>query len=205
MAGSCAGAVSVIFTYPLDVIRTRIASQNFAGPRPYNGVVDALTKMAKYERSALYKGIVPTLYGILPYAGINFMVYGTIKSKYREHFRKEPGAVINFCTGAVSGCLSQTICYPLDVVRRRMQVEGFIEFVNHPIESFVSGKRPVSPDPEKRRGIWKMMVDISSKEGLIKGLFKGVTINFIKTPIAIAISFVVYDKWKTIVGSGKPL
>jgi solute carrier family 25 protein 16 len=61
---------AVLLTYPLDVVRTRLAFQ-VAGETFYAGIVDALRVMVTREGGvpALYKGIVPTMLGMAPYAG----------------------------------------------------------------------------------------------------------------------------------------
>ena len=66
-----AGMTAVLLTYPLDVIRARLAFQ-VAGEVIYTGVVDAFRVMITREGGfrALYKGIVPTMIGMAPYAGL---------------------------------------------------------------------------------------------------------------------------------------
>ena len=61
----------MILTYPLDVIRARLAFQ-CAGEILYTGVFDAFRVMVTQEGGvrALYKGIVPTMIGMAPYAGL---------------------------------------------------------------------------------------------------------------------------------------
>lgn len=61
---------AVIFTYPLDVIRARLAFQ-VAGETFYTGIYDAFRVMLTQEGGlrALYRGIVPTMLGMAPYAG----------------------------------------------------------------------------------------------------------------------------------------
>lgn len=60
----------MLFTYPLDVIRARLAFQ-VAGDEMYRGIRHAFHTMVTKEGGvrALYKGIVPTLLGMAPYAG----------------------------------------------------------------------------------------------------------------------------------------
>lgn len=88
----------------------------------------------------LYRGIGPTLSGIAPYVGINFAVYETIKSYVivtyvPESFSLVHGpasvadaylpAYIKLACGCMSGATAQSLTYPLDVLRRRMQMKGF--------------------------------------------------------------------------------
>lgn len=71
---------------------------------------------------------------------------------------------------------SSIVTYPLDVVRRRMQTAGFLDH-----------------DPKfVPRSIIGTISYIYKTEGL-RGNFKGVTMNWIKGPIAVGVSFTVYD------------
>jgi len=73
--GAMAGITSVTFTYPLDIVRTRLSIQSasFAelGERPKElpGMWQTLKMMWKNEGgiTALYRGIVPTVAGVAPY------------------------------------------------------------------------------------------------------------------------------------------
>lgn len=62
----------------------------------------------------------PSLYGILPYAGLKFYFYEEMKSHVLEEHKKD--IAIKLACGSVAGLLGQTFTYPLDVVRRQMQV-----------------------------------------------------------------------------------
>ncbi|XP_057785372.1 uncharacterized protein LOC131002895 [Salvia miltiorrhiza] len=65
-------------------------------------------------------GSGPTLIGILPYAGLKFYVYEELKRHVPEEHQKS--IVMRLSCGAIAGVLGQTLTYPLDVVRRQMQV-----------------------------------------------------------------------------------
>lgn len=68
----------------------------------------------------------PTLTGILPYAGLKFYVYEKLKSHVPEEHQSS--IVMRLSCGALAGLLGQTFTYPLDVVRRQMQVLFLIIF-----------------------------------------------------------------------------
>lgn len=75
MCGGVAGITSVVFTYPLDIVRTRLSIQSasFAelGERPKElpGMWATLRRMYKTEGGikALYRGMIPTVAGVAPY------------------------------------------------------------------------------------------------------------------------------------------
>jgi len=75
VCGGMAGVTSVTFTYPLDIVRTRLSIQSasFAqlGSRPTKllGMWETMVLMYKTEGGflALYRGIIPTVTGVAPY------------------------------------------------------------------------------------------------------------------------------------------
>lgn len=77
VCGGIAGITSVFFTYPLDIVRTRLSihSASFAElgdkPKELPGMWTTLVQMYKTEGgvNALYRGIVPTVAGVAPYVG----------------------------------------------------------------------------------------------------------------------------------------
>lgn len=73
VAGSVAGSVSQTVIYPLEVLKTRLCLRKTG---QYRGAVDAAIKIFKSEgMRAFYRGYVPNLLGIIPYAGIDLAVY----------------------------------------------------------------------------------------------------------------------------------
>jgi solute carrier family 25 protein 16 len=55
-----------------------------------------------------------------PYAGLKFYFYEEMKRHVPEEHKKD--IVVKMVCGSVAGLLGQTFTYPLDVVRRQMQV-----------------------------------------------------------------------------------
>lgn len=75
-AGSIAGGISQSVIYPLEVLKTRLALRMTG---EYAGFVDAAKKIySQAGIKAFYRGYVPNLIGILPYAGIDLAVYEVI-------------------------------------------------------------------------------------------------------------------------------
>lgn len=64
-------------TYPYQVVRSRLQDQH----RSYNGIVDVLQKIYRYEGLwAFYKGLTPNLLRVTPACCITFVVYENIIS-----------------------------------------------------------------------------------------------------------------------------
>lgn len=79
LCGGAAGITSVTFTYPLDIVRTRLSIQSasFAVLKGTTreklpGMWATLMTMYKTEGGilALYRGITPTVAGVAPYVWI---------------------------------------------------------------------------------------------------------------------------------------
>ena len=152
VCGSMAGITAVTFTYPLDVIRSRLAFQ-FKGEKFYTGIIDSIRKIyaEKYSITSFYRGYLITILGMIPYAGLSFTSFERIKMfmlknkypmltaesdniKHKDEFHTEskskyydltvPGKLI---CGGITAVVAQTITYPLDVVRRHMQLVTMLE------------------------------------------------------------------------------
>lgn len=181
------GTVSVFGTYPLDLIRAKLAFQVHS--RKYRGLWHTLAKTYVKEGGfkGLYRGFGPTVFGIIPYAGVSFFCYDTLKASYLSSTGKDsmPG-YMRLMVGGLSGAIAQTASYPLDVVRRRMQVEGLSE----------DGAAPKNA-PRIYTSTLKSFRIILQKEG-IKGLFIGLSINYIKVAPTVGISFATYEYMKKV-------
>ncbi|XP_037303136.1 mitochondrial coenzyme A transporter SLC25A42 isoform X2 [Manduca sexta] len=119
LAGSLAGVTSQSATYPLDLARARMAVTNAAEYRTLRAM---FSKVVREEGlRTLYRGYPATVLGVIPYAGVSFFTYDTLKHKYLDYFGREQGTIMNVIFGGTAGALAQTTSYPLDIVRRRMQ------------------------------------------------------------------------------------
>lgn len=74
----------------------------------------------------MFRGAGPTFLGILPYAGLSWMTFGTLKSAAAERTGRPVPAHVSLACGAAAGLVAQSATYPLDLVRRRMQTHGFM-------------------------------------------------------------------------------
>ncbi|XP_027362570.1 mitochondrial adenine nucleotide transporter ADNT1-like [Abrus precatorius] len=198
-AGACAGIIAMSATYPMDLVRGRLTVQTEASPRQYRGIFHALSTVFREEGPrALYKGWLPSVIGVIPYVGLNFSVYESLKDWF---IRSKPFGIaqdseLNVTTrlacGAVAGTVGQTVAYPLDVIRRRMQMGGWKDAA-----SVVAGE--VNSKVE-----YTGMVDAFRKTVQREGfgaLYKGLVPNSVKVVPSIAIAFVTYEKVKDMLGA----
>eukprot|EP00045_Choanoeca_perplexa_P004005 m.34883 g.34883 ORF g.34883 m.34883 type:complete len:250 (+) comp12349_c0_seq15:528-1277(+) len=187
LAGALAGATAVAVTYPLDLVRAQLAIQTRLKLK-HNGLGHALGSIWQLEGLAgLYRGLIPTLLGVVPYAGTSFYTYETIKLTLRRSSshhgsRTDPSAdedlssLERLVAGAFAGLIGQSVTYPLDVVRRRMQTDGV----------FAASRRPSAS---------ATLIQVVQQYGIL-GLYRGLVLNWIKGPIAVSISFTIFDYCK---------
>ncbi|CAH8335989.1 unnamed protein product [Eruca vesicaria subsp. sativa] len=198
-AGACAGIIAMSATYPMDMVRGRLTVQTDKSPYQYRGMVHALSTVLRQEGPrALYRGWLPSVIGVVPYVGLNFAVYESLKDYL---VKSKPFGIIDDDTseltvttrlacGAIAGTMGQTVAYPLDVVRRRMQMVGWKDASS----VITGGKAPIE---------YSGMVDAFRKTVRHEGfgaLYKGLVPNSVKVVPSIAIAFVTYEKVKDILG-----
>ncbi|KAI9043096.1 mitochondrial carrier [Aspergillus affinis] len=195
ISGSLAGAISTSCTYPFELVRVNLAVQiqrtslaAICNQIYHHGGSSSCSAVTNF-----YRGYVPALLGVVPYAGMSFLAHDLIGDWFRspalapymalappEHsphgstkqVRLTAGAEL--LSGGLAGLAAQTFCYPLEIIRRRMQVnrQGRI--------------------PETARIIFT--------ERGIRGFYVGLTIGFIKDVPTVAISFFVYDRLRWCLG-----
>lgn len=149
----------------------------------YSNYHSAFRLIVKHESVyALWNGLTPTLLGIVPYAGLSFATFGTLKSKYKERYGLERDrdvpTTIRLAFGGVAGLFAQSATYPLDIARRRMQV----------------GTAKHTPSIQYK-SVADALLRTYRTEGTA-GLYKGLSMNWLKGPIAVSVSFVVNDAIK---------
>jgi len=53
----------------------------------YDGMFDAFLKIVRDEGPAeLYRGLAPSLIGVIPYAATNYFAYDTLRKAYHKFF-----------------------------------------------------------------------------------------------------------------------
>ncbi|KAF9113988.1 hypothetical protein BGX27_000381 [Mortierella sp. AM989] len=209
VAGSMAGVTSVFFTYPLDLIRVRLAYETKASP--YIGLVRKIYNepagghhsgrmgfFPSLRISNFYRGFLCSVLGMIPYAGVSFFMHDvaqefcreflpwTLKSNQHrglpdrngDYSRPELRTVAELACGGIAGAVAQTSAYPLEVIRRKMQVAGAL-------------------DPKMFVGMWTTAKQLYIAKGM-RGFFIGLSIGYLKVTPMVAISFTVYERMKSL-------
>ncbi|KZF25592.1 mitochondrial carrier [Xylona heveae TC161] len=178
ISGAVAGGAATAATYPLDLLRTRFAAQGTE--RVYSTLRSGIRDIYHDEGIyGFYRGSVVGVGQILPYMGIFFAAY--------EQFRVTlsplnlPFGSADATAGMLASVIAKSGTYPLDTVRKRLQVQGPSR------EKYVYHNIPVY------KGTLGTIRAVLAKEG-IRGLYRGLTISLIKTSPASAIMLWTYER-----------
>ncbi|XP_068448659.1 mitochondrial adenyl nucleotide antiporter SLC25A23-like isoform X3 [Clinocottus analis] len=180
VAGSLAGATAQTAIYPMEVLKTRLTLRKTG---QYSGIADCAKQILKREGvTAFYKGYIPNLLSIVPYAGIDLAVYETLKFAWLNRNRglADPGVMVLVGCGAVSSTCGQLASYPLALIRTRMQAQDSVKGAPQP--SMLASLR-----------------SILTQEG-VAGLYRGISPNLLKVIPAVSVSYVVYEYTRIILG-----
>ncbi|CAE7490901.1 mcfP [Symbiodinium natans] len=184
-AGASAAVSATIATYPLDVIRTRIAGHLEAVPRyrNYSSAVHGILQIEGFR--GLFRGLSPTLLGIGPYGALSFSAFEFSKGKLRQWHGVSSDSDVPLhhllAAGSLSGASAQLLSYPIQTVRRRMQLP-------YPEELGAQGSLAYANIRDTFR-------QIHTTEGLV-ALYRGASIVWLKGPLTVGLAFGVNDMLK---------
>ena len=116
---------------------------------------------------AFYKGLVPSMAGIAPYIAVNFTTFDLLK--------ESNPAGGSFANAFIASTIATSICYPLDTVRRQMQLK------TSPYKTMASA-----------------LVGIFAKNG-IGGFYRGWLPNLVKNMPNSSIRLASYDGAKDLI------
>ena len=119
MAGGMAGLASQISIYPLETVKIRMMTEHLSKPSSGASIgmggarhsmiamsaFDVAKKMWKREGiRPFFRGLGPSLMGIVPYVSIDLTAYETFKNTYiRNTGNREPSPSVHLLCGATSG------------------------------------------------------------------------------------------------------
>jgi solute carrier family 25 phosphate transporter 23/24/25/41 len=182
VSGGLAGITAATATYPLDLVRTRLAAQRNA--IYYQGIEHTFRTICREEGIlGLYKGLGATLLGVGPSLAISFAAYETFKTFWLSHRPNDSNAVVSLGCGSLSGIVSSTATFPLDLVRRRMQLEG------------AGGRARVYTT-----GLFGTFKHIFKTEGM-RGLYRGIIPEYYKVVPGVGIAFMTFEELKKLLST----
>lgn len=153
---------------------------------------------------ALYKGLAPTLIGIAPYAALNFALYDLAK-KHLYAGERPQSTLANLAVGGLTGTVAATVCYPLDTVRRRMQMRG------HTYSGQMDALRTIWVKVcslrcnlcERQSALLIVLIAAMELQEGVRGFYLGWTANTLKVVPQNSIRFVSYELLKGLFGIKK--
>jgi len=91
-----------------------------------------------------------------------------------------PADMRSLLAGALAGIIGKFVVYPLDTVKKRLQMSGVA--------------RPAAYGPQETyTGAWDALVKIARKEGIVRGWYKGTVPSIMKAAMGAALTFWSYD------------
>ncbi|XP_062939598.1 solute carrier family 25 member 43 isoform X2 [Cynocephalus volans] len=172
MAGSLAGMVSTIVTYPTDLIKTRLIVQNMLEPS-YRGLLHAFSTIYQQEGFlALYRGVSLT---VLVYMNLEKIWNGP-----RDRF----SLLQNFANVCLAAVVTQTLSFPFDTVKRKMQAQSPYLPHHGGVDVHFSGAMDCFQKIVKTQGVL--------------GLWNGVTANLLKIVPYFGVMFSTFEFCKRI-------
>ncbi|KAG6381817.1 mitochondrial carrier protein RIM2 [Boletus reticuloceps] len=222
VAGGLGGMCGAIVTSPFDVVKTRLqsslfrekhASVGFVGggvatlPHRTGGLLWNFVETGHILRDiyrdesprALFRGLGPTLVGVIPARSIHFFTYGNGKQIIANRFNHgQENSYIHLSAAAIAGILTSTATNPIWVVKTRLQL---IEERRQAV-SLSGSSSGVAPDATRRPasrlvgGSYAMIRQIFREEG-IRGFYKGLSASYLGVTEG-TIQWVLYERLKRL-------
>jgi len=176
-SGAIAGGIETMIVWPMEFIKTQLQLQLKTKTPKYTGILSC----AKYTFQttgflSFYRGLLPTLIGSIPKAGVRF---GGV-SKVKNLLRKEDGsltAVRTLIAGMTAGAIEATVAVtPAETIKTRL-IDG-------------------------NSGMLQGVTQILKKEG-IQGLYKGWGPTVAKQSSNVGLRFMAFDQYKFLLTQGE--
>ena len=185
--GLVGGACASSLTYPLDIVRTRLATATKDG----GTIIGTMKDLIQSEGgvSALSRGLPATVMCQSLNLAVNFAIYESLQvqliklekdlvSKFLgpEYVtsRQRGSWISSLICGACAGTTASLIVFPLDLVRRRQQISS----------------TPTS--------IPAVVKSVLAADGF-KGLYRGIVPELVKVVPAVAMNFYFYELFRQVI------
>lgn len=190
VAGGIGGMMSQFFVYPIDTLKFRVqcASQS-GGTRGASVLSEVLQSMIKEGGiRSFYRGLYVGVLGIFPFAALDLGIFSAFKATYlrseakRLHISEndvQMGNLAVLSMGAISGSVGASVVYPVNLIRTRIQTQG------------------TAAHPYTYNNILDCYHQSIKREGW-RGLFRGLGPNLAKVAPSVSISYLVYEKSKSM-------
>lgn len=179
ISGAIAGASATTLTYPLDLLRTRFAAQG--NQKVYPSLYRSILTIAHDEGvKGFFRGSSAAVSQIVPYMGSFFLLYESLRPVLSP--LPLPFSSGDAVAGILASVMAKTAVFPLDLVRKRLQVQGPTRIM------YIHGDTL----PEYR-GVVRTIGKIWREEGP-RGLYRGLMVSLWKAAPASAVTMWTYER-----------
>ena len=122
LCGTLTAFNAITFTYPLDVVRTRIAANTTDKNITETRFIKTLINLY-YSQGilGLYKGYSISFIGSMPFIAIKQSIYEILKLTYSNHNYQD---LLNFMYGSFASLFGTTLLYPTYMLKRVLHNNG---------------------------------------------------------------------------------
>ena len=133
----------------------------------------------------MFKGLGPTLVGVIPARSINFFTYGNGKQIIATKFNNgQESTWVHLCAAACAGVATGTATNPIWVVKTRLQLAADVRNSTQIRRKSLFG------------GSWEMIKKIVREEG-VRGFYKGLSASYLGVTEG-TIQWVLYERLKKL-------
>lgn len=184
LAGAVAGGLATASTYPLDLLRTRFAAQG--NERIYTSILSSIRDINRHEGiHGYFRGCSAAVAQIVPYMGLFFATYEMLRLPLKHNsypiFNILPFGSADAAAGVLASVIAKTGVFPLDLVRKRLQVQG------------PHRARYVHTNIPEYKGVVSTIATIVRTQG-VRGLYRGLTVSLVKAAPASAVTMWTYER-----------
>lgn len=185
VAGSGGNLIAALLVYPADMLKTRLIVQNVnPSLSNYRGIIHGFRKIWKTEGFvALYKGLLPTFLGVIPFAGGSFLAYEILDSSIAMS-PSDLTPMYMFVSGCLAAAVAKTLSFPFDTIRKKMQAQSKTLPNNGGVDVQFKGMTGALVQTVKVNGI--------------TGLWRGLSANLLKIAPNAGIMFLSFEYSKRI-------
>jgi adenine nucleotide transporter 17 len=198
---SVAGVINVMMTCPLWVANTRLrlqrrnAGASSSGKKPYDGMLDALTRIAQEEGVlSLWNGAQASLL-LVSNPTIHFVVYDKVMSIFSARANALGRTSLTsgeiFMAGAVAKTCATIVTYPIQLAQTRLRNAASKQ------KKAKKGEESGS-DREVYANTLDVLLKVYSKNGVL-GWYAGLNIKVVQTVLTAAFQFLCYEQIKDII------
>ncbi|PPR04367.1 hypothetical protein CVT26_004205 [Gymnopilus dilepis] len=198
-AGATAGLASTVLTSPLDVLRTRFQSsisRRHCPPQPVQASLLGLWSRHVLQTASvmrnihhvegwrgLFRGLAPSLSGVVPSMALKFYVYGNCKRLGARMLDcVEDAALVHAQAAVAASLVVSTVMNPVFVVKTRLQLDGRTEGAK------VTARRYT--------GSLNCVRKILQQEG-VRGLYQGLGASYLGA-VETVFQLVLYEQLKKV-------